>query len=219
MKTHRRRGPLVQRGMAWLAPLCRGIDATLRQAMPGRCGFCLATAERDRPWCQACFESLPWNQPACPGCAEPQPSGSLAERHCGRCLQRPPAFVRARVALRYEGDVARLMKRFKFHASPRAGTRLLELLELSLSREVPAWPEALVPVPLHPRRAWERGFDQADWLARRLASRHGLALARAQRRQHTRSQRGLDRAERYHNLRGGSWSREHCRPAWRCSTM
>ncbi len=107
------------------------------------------------------------------------------------------------MALRYEGDVARLMQRFKFHASPRAGTVLLELLERGLPQEALAWPQALVPVPLHPQRARERGFDQAGWLARRLARRYRLALHRAQRLNHTRSQRGLDRAERYRNLRNG----------------
>lgn len=95
------------------------------------------------------------------------------------------------------------MQRFKFHASPRAGYVLLELLERGLGPQALAWPQAVVPVPLHPKRARERGFDQADWLARRLAVRHGVKLSRAIRRRHTRSQRGLDRAERYRNLRNG----------------
>ncbi|WP_234283457.1 MULTISPECIES: ComF family protein [Halomonadaceae] len=194
--------PPVRRG-DWLRSLWHGVDAMLRRALPGRCGFCLAAAEPERPWCAACFEALPWNLPACPGCAEPQPPGSLSDRRCGHCLTRPPLFVRSRVPLRYEDEVARLMQRFKFHASPRAGTVLLELLELGLPPGALAWPQVLIPVPLHPRRARERGFDQADWLARRLATRHGLVLARARRCQATRSQRGLDRAERYRNLRGG----------------
>lgn len=187
----------------WLRSVWHGCDRGLRRALPGRCGFCLAPAARDRPWCESCFEALPWNLPACPGCAEPQPAGSLSGRRCGHCLTRPPAFLRSWVPLRYEEEVAQLMQRFKFHASPRAGYVLLELLERGMGPQALAWPEALVPVPLHPRRARERGFDQADWLARRLAARHGLRLSRAIRREHTRSQRGLDRAERYRNLRQG----------------
>jgi ComF family protein len=187
--------------ISWLRSLWHGLDLGLRRALPGRCGFCLAAAERDRPWCQACFEALPWNLPACPSCAEPQPSGSLAGKRCGHCLSRPPAFVRSHVPLRYQDEVAQLMQRFKFHASPRAGTVLLELFELGQGQQTLAWPEALIPVPLHPKRARERGFDQADWLARRLAARHGLRLYRAQRRHHTPSQRGLDRTERFGNLR------------------
>jgi ComF family protein len=195
--------PVLARLSGWLRPLWHGIDIGLRRALPGRCGFCLAPSIPDRPWCQACLEALPWNLPACPGCAEPHPSGSLVGRRCGHCLTRPPAFLRAQVPLCYEDEVARLMQRFKFHASPRAGNVLLELLELGLGPQALAWPDTLVPVPLHPKRARERGFDQADWLARRLAARHGLSLSRAARRQHTRSQRGLDRAERYRNLSDG----------------
>lgn len=186
---------------SWLTPLWHGLDLGLRRALPGRCSFCLAPAVQERPWCEACFESLPWNLPACPSCAEPQPMGSHADRLCGHCLTRPLAIVRSRVPLRYEGEVAQLMQRFKFHASPRAGNVLLELLELGLPPHALAWPEALIPVPLHPRRARERGFDQADWLTKRLAARHGLRLQRAKRRHHTPSQRGLDRVERFRNLR------------------
>lgn len=201
--TGRDQQPVIAPRSGWLRSLWQGIDRGLRRALPGRCGFCLAPAAQEQPWCQACFEALPWNLPACPSCAEPQPSGSLSGKRCGHCLTRPPSFTRARVPLRYEDEVLRLVQHFKFHASPRAGNVLLELLETGLPSGVMTWPEALIPVPLHPRRARERGFDQADWLARRLAARHGIELAYAVRRHHTRSQRGLDRAERYRNLRGG----------------
>ena len=97
----------------------------------------------------------------------------------------------------------RLMQRFKFSASPRAGHVMLELFEQGLPTAVLAWPDALVPVPLHPDRARERGFNQASWLACRLAARHSLPVITARRRQHTRTQRGLDRSERYHNLKHG----------------
>ncbi len=177
------------------------VDEALRRALPGRCAFCLAPALGERPWCAACHEALPWNLPACPHCAEPQP-GALAGRPCGACLRRPPAFDRARVPLRYEAEVSGLVQRFKFHASPRAGAILLALLEESLTASARAFPGALMGVPLHPARARERGFDQADWLARRLARRLGVPHRVAHRRRDTRSQRGLDRSERRANLRG-----------------
>ncbi|WP_268744291.1 ComF family protein [Halomonas sp. PBN3] len=176
------------------------VDRVLRRALPGRCAFCLAPSERGAPWCHACFEALPWNLPACPGCAEPLPL-ALSGQRCGRCLRTPPAFARARVPLRYVDEVAWLVRRFKFEASPRAGAVLLALLEDALVAEVHAWPQALVAVPLHPRRALERGFDQAGWLARRLGRRLGVPCLDAERRRDTPSQRGLDRRERRANLR------------------
>ena len=175
------------------------VDETLRRVLPGRCAFCLGPADASRPWCSACFSALPWNHAACPHCAEPLPQ-ALAGEPCGRCLIAPPAFGRGRAPLRYEAEVAGLMRRFKFHASPRAGAVLLALLEAGLTAEALGWPEAILPVPLHPQRARERGFDQAGWLARRLARRLGVPLVRAERHRDTPSQRGLDRDERRRNV-------------------
>ncbi len=91
-----------------------------------------------------------------------------------------------------------LIRAFKFHASPRAGSVLLELFWRSLST-TPV--EALVAVPLHDRRARQRGFNQAQWLATRLATRLDLPLIEAGRVRDTLSQRGLDRPARRANLR------------------
>lgn len=183
------------------------VDECLRQAMPGRCAFCLASGCWRHPWCEDCFVSLPWNLPACPRCAEPQ-LGQLRARRCGHCLKSPPAFDHARVPLRYTDEVATLLQHFKFQASPRAGTVLVELLLAGLPAATQDWPEALVAVPLHPHRARERGFDQAEWLARRLARRLECPLISAQRLRNTPSQRDLPREGRFTNLR-----RAFCVPA------
>ncbi|WP_245682191.1 ComF family protein [Billgrantia gudaonensis] len=174
------------------------VDKALRYALPGRCAFCLGATDPGQPWCTGCFAELPWNLAACPRCGEPQ--YGAAGRVCGACLSRPPAFDRTHAPLCYAGEVLGLVQRFKFHASPRAGTVLLALLESALPETVRAWPEAMVAVPLHPQRARQRGFDQAEWLARRLVRRLGCPLKRAVRVRDTRSQRGLDRTARRRNL-------------------
>ncbi len=181
--------------------LWRHLDRALRISLPGHCAFCLGATRAGSAWCQPCFETLPWNMAACPVCAEPQVSLALAGYRCGHCVTRPPAFLATQAPLCYQGEMLQLMQRFKFSASPRSGHVMLKLFERGVPAAVLAWPEALIPVPLHPKRARERGFDQADWLARRLAARHGLRRYRAQRRCHTPSQRGLDRSERFRNLR------------------
>ncbi|GED21821.1 ComF family protein [Halomonas halmophila] len=174
------------------------VDEWLRRALPGRCAFCLAATHGTLPWCQTCHLELPWNLPACPLCAEPQ-AGQGRGRPCGHCLRRQPAFAAARVPLRYLDELADLVRRFKFQASPRAGSVLLGLLVEAL--ETAPRPDGLVAVPLHRRRARERGFDQAQWLARRLAVRLEIPLYTARRLRDTPSQRGLDRQHRRRNLR------------------
>lgn len=177
------------------------VDYVLRRALPGPCAFCLASALPGEPWCAACFTALPWNHSACMQCAQPQ--SEAIPGVCGRCLRHPPSFVRSRVGLRYEGEVAALMQRFKFLAEPRAGTVLVTLMQESL-----AWldrsqlPQALLALPRHADRARERGFDQAEWLTTRLARQLDLPCYTARRVRQTPTQRGLDRQARRRNLRG-----------------
>ncbi|WP_254281413.1 ComF family protein [Halomonas sp. TA6] len=180
--------------------LFRGFDQALRRALPGHCAFCLSPVDGTTPWCDPCLLRLPWIVYACPVCAEPLPT-SAAGRHCGACLKWPPTFRHARVALRYEGEIAALMQRFKYSGSPRAGAILLALL-LRQQATLERMPEAIVGVPLHPRRARTRGFDQVAWLARRVSRELGVPLRRARRGRMTDTQVGLGRRERQANVKG-----------------
>ncbi|WP_233440335.1 ComF family protein [Modicisalibacter coralii] len=173
----------------------------LRQTLPGPCAFCLGTCPPGAPWCPACLKALPWNRHACRQCAEPLPEH--AAPLCGHCLKAPPAFGEARVALRYEHEVAALVHRFKFSAEPRAGTLLVALMVESLvGLERADMPTLLVALPRHRQRAREAGFDTAPWLAARLSRQLGIPWYCARRVKATPTQRGLDRRARQRNLRG-----------------
>lgn len=74
-----------------------------------------------------------------------------------------------------------------------------ELMKASLDRE-PFTGDLIIPVPLHPQRERERGFNQAELLARRLGREVDRKVLR--RKKNTRSQTGLSRAQRNENLRG-----------------
>ena len=78
------------------------------------------------------------------------------------------------------------------------------MLGLPHARRVLEGAEALVPVPLHPRRQRERGFNQSELLAEALGrrARIGVAAAALVRRQDTRSQTGLSAAARRANVKG-----------------
>ena len=134
-----------------------------------------------------------------------------ALRLCGRCLTCPPAFMTTRAPLLYRGEVRILMQRFKFDGDRRAGQLLLSVfLQASFARDATGHgneatsrlPDALVAVPLHSGRARQRGFNQAHWLATRLADRLDIPLMVARRRRDDLSQRQLTRAGRQRNLRG-----------------
>jgi ComF family protein len=152
----------------------RGLDARrwLRRAsrllLAPRCLVCAARAQADLDLCVDCVAALPWNLDVCRQCGLPVAGGAP---RCGHCVFRPPPWALAQSALRYAYPVDRLLPRFKFHGDLAAGEALATLLQWSL--DPGERPQALVPVPLHPRRLRERGYDQALELARVLAREDG----------------------------------------------
>jgi ComF family protein len=77
------------------------------------------------------------------------------------------------------------------------------LIEAMKDARIQAEPvDCLVPVPLHPTRLRERGFNQADALAETLSQRNRLPILRCiERRRYTSTQTRFDRVERMQNLR------------------
>lgn len=108
-------------------------------------------------------------------------------------------------ACRYAGVVRELLHRFKYGHDECLAVSLGDLLGQALGDErLRAHSfRALVPVPLHPRRQRERGFNQAELLAGRVKGSCGLPVRRLLRRiRPTAPQAGFDREERMRNLQG-----------------
>ncbi len=175
-------------------------------AWPGRCLLCGLDSGRSLDLCPACHASLIPLGPHCARCALPT---ERATPLCGRCLLQPPAFDAARAALRYDFHSAALVQALKYRHQ-RAAARLLgELLADALKRVCtdgsnrPNHIDAIVPLPLHWRRHWSRGFNQAELIGTLLARHTGLPLRTdlLRRRRHTPPQQGLDAAARARNLR------------------
>lgn len=149
--------------------------------------------------CAPCRRDLPrLPSPRCPSCARPTPVGEV----CGACLKRPPAFERCRAALAYDPPADILVQRLKYGGELALAGFLADLLLPEIDRA--ALPDAILPIPLHPRRLGERGFNQAVEIGRRLSRRLGipLILADCRRIRDTPAQVGLDHAARLRNLRG-----------------
>jgi ComF family protein len=197
---------------AWRQWLTAAVDLVF----PPFCPLCAARlgAGRRDPLCRGCWERLERIvSPCCRLCGAPfgafaggdvsvretTPGGAL----CGACRVARPPWAYARAAAHY-GDCARdALHAFKF-----GGRRALALPLGELLAELgPALPlaavDVVVPVPLHPRRERERGFNQSWLLARRLAIAWGLT-ARADvlaRRVATAAQTDLGAAARRLNVR------------------
>lgn len=138
---------------------------------PPHCLLCGDPGDGGLALCAGCRADLPRNHHPCVRCAEPLPGtgDDLPElRVCGRCLWRPPPYVAIHVPFRYAPPIDWLVRRLKFSGDLAAGRLLGDLLALETGAAL-AGADVVVPLPLHRRRLLERGFNQADELARPLA--------------------------------------------------
>ena len=122
---------------------------------------------------------------------------------CGRCLANPPPFARVCCEYPWRFPLDRLISRYKYRSWLAAERPLLALWQQALAATgMSPRPDALVPVPLHWRRQWWRGFNQSERLARQLARLTGIPhLPALARRRATPRQQGLKQSTRRRNLR------------------
>ncbi len=175
---------------------------------PPLCPFCGQTQLKNlvNLPCSACLEQLKiFSHPRCPRCGLGFGS-SLGDDHlCGECLGENRFFSRARAIGLYEGLLLEAISRFKYGGSSYLAQPLGKLLA---SYQDPEFSfrefDWVVPVPLHPQRLRQRGYNQALLLARRISREHRLPLdfQSLQRIRHTPPQTQLSGAERQKNIRG-----------------
>lgn len=177
--------------------------------LPPSCLLCGARGLAPLDLCAACCAELPRNLHACAGCAEPLPPSAPPGSLCGRCQRKPPVFARAFAPYLYAWPLDGLIQQLKFGHQLAAARSLGSLLAERLQQRGGPWPELLLPVPLHPRRLAERGYNQATELARPLARHLGLPLRElAARARATARQSDLPYRERRRNVAGAFILRE-----------
>jgi len=190
---------------ALLSPVLRTVVRfVIDAALPPLCPSCRTPLAAGPGVCATCWSQLSFIEP--PYCArlgipfayDPGP-GLLSME----AIAHPPAFDRARAAVRYD-DIARmLVHRLKY------GDRL-DLVPMMgrwmarAGRELLDGADALVPVPLHWRRLWRRRFNQAAALAGAISSLTGTPVLHdvLRRVRATAQQVGLGRSERAANVNG-----------------
>lgn len=173
------------------------VNSWLRPRLPRwPCELC-GEAAGAQGICAPCHADLPWIAAACPACGRPAATGAT----CAACLAAPPPWARVIAPLAWRFPVDALVTRFKYHGALHFGALLGRLLRDACAGR-PA--DAVLPVPLHPARLAERGFNQAAELARPVA--RGLQIpvlhGAARRARATRPQASLPEDERRRNLAG-----------------
>jgi ComF family protein len=162
--------------------LATTANALVRALLAPACAACRTRLDRplDGPVCYACWLAIPrLTPPLCDCCGDALASDVLV-RLCPRCLRAPPGFEAARSAGRYEGSLRALVHAFKYERRRMLAAPLARLL-VRAGADVLGDADAVVPVPLHPWRSFQRGFNQADDLAQRIGPPVWRALRRIRR--------------------------------------
>lgn len=175
---------------------------------PSFCELCRTLLEEpgEKVICRRCREKVRRCQaPFCPCCG--RFFESEVESHlCQACLEKEPALARHRSFSRYEGPVKEVILLFKYRGFKVLGNWLGDLLAENLGSEEDLWEgvDALIPVPLHPKKERKRGFNQAQVLAKRLAAHKSLSLLerRLIKVANVPAQTSLEAGERAKNVRG-----------------
>jgi len=189
------------KGRVTTKPLRRAIATIADLALPPRCPGCGAVTREPHRFCARCWGSLRFlGPPWCAGCHAPFDYDRGEDALCGDCLAQPPRHAGIRAAVAY-GDVARhVVLRLKYGGR----TALAETVARPMARLLPEGVDLLIPVPLHRRRLWARGFNQAALIAAAVSRTRGVAVDpfALERRRATPVLRGLGARQRAVAVKG-----------------
>lgn len=177
-------------------------------AFPSLCKRCARFLERpgEKVVCADCLACLrPWEGAACGRCgrfldsAEPRPL-------CLSCLADPPPWRIHRSAGVYSGALKDLILLLKYKDYAVLGRALAGFLYDGLRDAGEVWQnaDALIPVPLHPKRERARGFNQSLVLARELSKKTGVPVIQGHlvKTRNAPPQTSLEARARAENVRG-----------------
>jgi ComF family protein len=189
-----------------LTRFAQGVRASLRlglnAALPPLCPAC-RTLVTDSGLCAECWGELSFIAPPyCPRLGIPfvyDPGPGILSM---QAIADPPAYSRARAAVRYDDVARKLVHAFKYgdrlDLAPTLGRWMARA-----GHEVLAEADVLVPVPLHWRRLWARRFNQSAALAGEISAAADVPVAHhLLKRAKATAQVGLSRKQRAENVQG-----------------
>ncbi len=170
---------------------------------PWLCPGCNLLLPYPQVLCERCSASLKKIvQPLCKRCGDPFPAHWRVDL-CSECRRRSSGLTKIRSVYFYENLAKTLIRDAKFARKARILRFFSDEMYLLARNEFPSSVDAVVPVPLHRSREWERTFNQAERIAVEVSKYWGIPLWRALRKvEKTRSQSSLTESARRKNLRG-----------------
>lgn len=165
------RGPDDKSVMGGIRRIIDGLARAASVALPPRCPGCGLVVEADHRFCAICWSGLRFlTGPGCAACHRPFDHDRGEDARCAACIAVPPRHAGIHAAVAYGPTARDVVLRLKYGGRSALATTIGGLV----ARTVPAEVDLLVPVPLHPRRLWARGFNQASLIARAISLATGV---------------------------------------------
>jgi len=201
---------LLRSAASGAAVLAQGLFTAL---FPSDCRLCATplTNISQLPVCPNCLSDMaPMVGATCEICGEGLGSGGFVaeDKICPACQESHPHFTRAAAYGAYDGGLRELIHLLKYERVAPAAVVLGRMLEEAIQKlSLPADSILVIPVPLHSSKRRERGFNQAELIARAALKGNTLPIAEfaadvLERIRPTVSQIGLTRPQRMENIRG-----------------
>jgi competence protein ComFC len=180
------------------------LEAAVSLLYPPVCTICGSSIRAGEYLCDQCeAKVVRIVAPFCQKCSEPF-EGSITDAFtCANCAHRAIYFDAAVAAYRGRGIVRQIIHEFKYGRQIHLRHLVARWLHGALDDERLCGLrfDVIVPVPLHPARQRERGFNQASLLAELLSAQTSIpAKPLLERTRYTTTQTALDRSERMENL-------------------
>lgn len=173
---------------------------------PHNCLLChhyLNSPQKNFALCSSCLNAIEFNRPPfCKKCSRHLPDGN--QSHCDDCLRKDFHFDCAFGPCFYNETMRKLIHLFKYGNKTSLRRSLSELIFCFLkdySLRFDSF-DLLMPIPLHPVRLRERGYNQSDILAQEIAKRFNLPVSNQNliRTRHTQNQARVNPKNRFTNI-------------------
>src|ERR1043166_4389220 len=183
---------------------CEPLEAAVSLLYPAVCSVCGESVRAGEYLCNQCdAKAVRIVAPFCEQCSEPFEGAIPSEFACANCAHRTIHFDAAVSAYRGRGIVREIIHEFKYARQIHLRHLVARWLHAALDDERIRGSrfDIIVPVPLHPTRQRERGFNQASLLAALLSEQNSIpSQPLLERIRYTTTQTALDRSERMENL-------------------
>ncbi len=183
--------------------ICSFFNRNLSSQLITECPLCLQSTQSSLHFiCNDCINRLPYLSNVCDICALPI---AASQSVCGQCLKSSPRFDKAVIAFHYESPISEFIQSIKFNANFTSVKLLTDSLVTQIQDRYrsSSLPQTIIPVPLHPKRTRQRGFNQALEIAKQLNKSLPISISKqlVSRVINTAPQLNLSAKERHKNLK------------------